>query len=73
MANAIEIISPNTDWELLRFKRVGSRWDKTMEISSADKEGDVDFEMIDDRETIQMYLSQEDIKALIKHLQKQLK
>lgn len=73
MANTIEIISPNTDWELLRFKRVGWGWDKTMEISSADKEGDVDFEMIDDRETIQMYLSQEDIKALIKHLQKQLK
>ena len=67
----VEINSEGTEWQSLSFR---GRWE-TLEVEHADKDGDVEFAMVDrgDRNTFTVYLNQDHIKLLIEHLQKQLK
>jgi len=58
-------------WDSIEFStEIGTR---KMEVNSADMSGDVEIEMTEWDKTISVYLTQENIKQLITHLQKQLK
>jgi len=70
MTQTVKIEYPDTDYTHLEIK--GSR--KTMTFYSADTVyGDVEISFEEGRDCETFYLEQHAIKALIEHLQKQLK
>lgn len=65
-----EIIKFNDEsgYDRLIIKR---KW-TTLDISSVDKDGDIEIELDDSRETISLYITQREIKEIIEFLQKQI-
>lgn len=65
-----EIIKFNDEsgYDRLIIKR---KW-TTLDISSVDKDGDIEIELDDSRETISLYITQNEIKEIIEFLQKQI-
>lgn len=65
-----EIIKFNDEsgYDRLIIKR---KW-TTLDISSVDKDGDIEIELDDSRETISLYITQSEIKEIIEFLQKQI-
>ena len=65
-----EIIKFNDEsgYDRLMIKR---KW-TTLDISSVDKDGDIEIELDDSRETISLYITQSEIKEIIEFLQKQI-
>lgn len=65
-----EIIKLNDEsgYDRLIIKR---KW-TTLDISSVDKDGDIEIELDDSRETISLYITQNEIKEIIEFLQKQI-
>ena len=65
-----EIIKFNDEsgYDRLMIKR---KW-TTLDISSVDKDGDIEIELDDSRETISLYITQCEIKEIIEFLQKQI-
>jgi len=68
-ATSSQYTNKDTQWETLVFKGKFT----TFNIESAGSDGDVEFEMLDGNEALRAFLTKEDIKILIAHLQKQLK
>jgi hypothetical protein len=65
----IEILFPDTDYENL-ILRWGS--DKGLDFYSKDKDGDISVDLCYNNEYYNIYLNQEQIKELIKFLNKQV-
>lgn len=65
-----EIIKFNDEsgYDRLIIKR---KW-TTLDMSSVDKDGDIEIELDDSRETISLYITQSEIKEIIEFLQKQI-
>jgi hypothetical protein len=65
-----EIIKFNDEsgYDRLIIKR---KW-TTLDMSSVDKDGDIEIELDDSRETISLYITQNEIKEIIEFLQKQI-
>lgn len=65
-----EIIKFNDEsgYDRLIIKR---KW-TTLDMSSVDKDGDIEIELDDSRETISLYINQNEIKEIIEFLQKQI-
>ena len=65
-----EIIKFNDEsgYDRLIIKR---KW-TTLDISSVDKDGDIEIELDDSHETISLYITQNEIKEIIEFLQKQI-
>ena len=65
-----EIIKFNDEsgYDRLIIKR---KW-TTLDIRSVDKDGDIEIELDDSRETISLYITQNEIKEIIEFLQKQI-
>ena len=65
-----EIIKFNDEsgYDRLMIKR---KW-TTLDISSVDKDGDIEIELDDSHETISLYITQSEIKEIIEFLQKQI-
>jgi hypothetical protein len=58
----------NPEWDQIIFSTSNTR----VEIGSTDKDGDVEFFVVDGSESTYFYLNKENIQQLITHLQKQL-
>ena len=65
-----EIIKFNDEsgYDRLIIKR---KW-TTLDMSSVDKDGDIEIELDDSRETISLYITQNEIKEIVEFLQKQI-
>jgi hypothetical protein len=59
----------NPGWNTIEFM---GKW-TNMEVSSIDKDGDLEITVTNDGEDFRVFLNQENIKQLITHLQKQIK
>ena len=59
----------NPDYTSIEFK---GKW-VSMEVTSADKSGDVEIRITEDGDEKYIFINQENLKQLITHLQKQVK
>lgn len=62
------IINDESGYDRLIIKRTYT----TLDISSVDKDGDIEIELDDSHETISLYITQNEIKEIIEFLQKQI-
>jgi len=58
----------NPEWDQIVFSSSNTR----VEIGATDKDGDMEFFVVDGSESTSFYLNRENIQQLITHLQKQL-
>lgn len=65
----INILNPDTEYEIMEIK---NKWDK-WEISSVDKDGDVEISCDSEIISYCLYLNQDELKQVIAFLQKQVK
>jgi len=60
----------NPEWDQIVFTSASGN--TRVEISATDKDGDMEFFVVDGNESTSFYLNKENIHQLISHLQKQL-
>jgi len=60
----------NPEWDQIAF--TSQSGNTRVEIDSIDKDGDVEFFIVDGSESTSFFLNRENIQQLITHLQKQL-
>ena len=58
-------------WNTIEF--TSERGNHEMTVSSIDRDGEIEIEMVAYNESTSVFLTQDNIKQLITHLQKQLK
>lgn len=51
---------------------IKAKWTK-LELTSVDKDGDIEIELDDSHEIISLYLNQNEIKEIVEFLQRQIK